>query len=80
MHNLKIIRTRLGITQRALAHGLGCTQGNVANCESGQALLPDLAKKLIDFAGSNGLAITWDHVYGSAPLPELLAQKMVANV
>ncbi|WP_347614357.1 helix-turn-helix transcriptional regulator, partial [Comamonas thiooxydans] len=31
MHNLKSIRERLGLTQQALADGLGCTQGNIGH-------------------------------------------------
>lgn len=71
MHNLKLIRVRLGITQQAMADGLGCTQGNVGHYERGQTMPPDVARRLIDFAGTLGLVIGFDHVYGSTPLPEL---------
>lgn len=68
MHHLKTIRERLGITQQAMADGLGCTQGNVGHYERGQTLPPVMAKKLIDFCASRGLTITFDHVYGDAPI------------
>lgn len=77
MHNLKTIRERLGVTQQALADGIGCTQGNVGHYERGQTLPPDMAQKVIAFAGKSGLAITFDHIYGAAKLPAR-KQKAVA--
>ncbi|MBF5006877.1 helix-turn-helix domain-containing protein [Diaphorobacter caeni] len=71
MHNLKVIRVRLGITQQAMADGLGCTQANVGHYERGQAMPSEMARRLIDFAGTLGLVIGFDHVYGSASLPKL---------
>jgi putative transcriptional regulator len=71
MHNLKPIRERLGVTQRVLAEGIGCTQGNIGHYERGQDFPPDRARLLIDFAGKRGLALTFDHVYGNTLLPEL---------
>lgn len=70
MHNLKPIRQLLGVTQRALAEGLGCTQGNIGNYEKGQTLPPDTAKNLIAFSANLGLAISYDHIYGGASLPK----------
>lgn len=69
MHNLKAIRELLGITQQAMAEGIGCTQGNVGHYERGQTLPPDMARKVIDFASSSGIVLSFDHVYGNAPLP-----------
>lgn len=66
MHNLKSIRERLAITQQVLADGLGCTQGNVANLEAGQALRPELAQKLVVFAKDRGVDLTFDDIYGQA--------------
>jgi putative transcriptional regulator len=74
MHNLKLIRERLCVTQQALAEGIGCTQGNVGHYERGQTLLPEVAAKLIAFAASRGLRIGYDHVYGDMPLPRLQSQ------
>lgn len=71
MHNLKAIRDHMGLTQQALGDGIGCTQGNVGFYERGQELPPDRARTLIDFAAQSGLAITFDHIYGNAPLPPL---------
>lgn len=69
MATIKQIRALLGVTQRELADGLGCTQGNVANYERGQTLPPDAARRLIEFALGRGLALTYDHIYGAAELP-----------
>lgn len=73
MHNLKNIRTSLGMTQQAMADALGCTQGNIGHYERGQTLPPDMARKLIQIATMQGLPITYDHVYGEAvdlpPIP-----------
>ncbi|WP_062362263.1 helix-turn-helix domain-containing protein [Variovorax paradoxus] len=71
MHHLKSIRERLGVTQQALADGIGCTQGNVGHYERGQMLPPNVATKLIAFAAARGLRIGYDHIYGDKPLPEL---------
>ncbi|MGX5661596.1 helix-turn-helix domain-containing protein [Diaphorobacter nitroreducens] len=70
MHNLKSIRERLGLTQQALATGIGCTQGNVGHYERGQTLPPDMARKVIDFAASRGVPLTFDHIYGDGTLVE----------
>lgn len=71
MHHLKAIRAELGITQQAMADGLGCSQGNVVHYERGQTLPPAMARKLIDFCATRGMTITFDHVYGDATLPEV---------
>lgn len=74
VHNLKVIREALGITQQVLADGMGCTQGNIGHYERGQTLPPDAARRLIEFARELGLAIDFDHVYGDAPLPKRTAE------
>jgi putative transcriptional regulator len=71
MHHLKSIRERLGVTQKALAEGIGCTQSNIVHLERGQVLMPDVAARLIRFAAGGGLLIGFDHVYGNAELPQL---------
>ena len=73
MHNLKIIRVRLGLTQQALATALGCSQANVYLYEKGQAVPSEAARKLIQVATDLGLPLTFDHVYGDVALPELVA-------
>jgi len=74
MNKIKLIRERLGVTQKALAEGIGCVQGNVGNYENGQTVPPASAKRLIAFAESRGLALTFDHIYGDADLPEIEPQ------
>ena len=72
MSNIKSIRDRLGLTQAGLAEGIGCTQGNVGHYEKGQTVPPEMAKRLIGFALTRGLDLTFDHIYGDAELPELI--------
>lgn len=79
MHHLKAIRAQLGITQQAMADGLGCTQGNVVHYERGQTIPPATARKLIDFCAARGLPITFDHVYGSSTLPTLTPASEVSH-
>ena len=64
MSNFKSIRERLGVTQLVLAAGMGCTQGNVSFYEKGQTIPPDAAKRLIEFAATQGHAITFNDIYG----------------
>lgn len=64
MSNFKSIRDLLGVTQVALASGMGCSQGNVSFYEKGQTIPPDAAKRLIDFAATLGHTITFNDVYG----------------
>jgi putative transcriptional regulator len=72
MSNIKAIRERLELTQTALGDGIGCTQGNIGHYERGQTLSSPMAKRLIDFAAERGLVLTFDHIYGDSPLPELI--------
>lgn len=69
MSTFKMIRDRLGLTQSALAEGIGCTQGNVGHYEKGQTVPPEAAKKLIAFAASKGVTVTYEEIYGPADLP-----------
>ena len=64
MNCIKTIRDKLGMTQRALAHVLGMTQGNVAFYERGQAVPPQVARRLIGYARSQGHALGYEDVYG----------------
>lgn len=75
MHAIKAIRSRIGATQQAMASGIGCSQGNIANYERGQNLPPEAARKVIEYAESRGLTITFDHVYGEAPLPDFVPDR-----
>jgi putative transcriptional regulator len=69
MNSIKSLRARLGVTQEALAAGIGVTQGNVSNYERGQQVPPDVARRLITYAHGLGHGVTFDDIYG--PLPEL---------
>lgn len=73
MRPIQVIRTRLGVSQVQLAAELGCTQANVSYYERGQTIQPDVAKRLIAFAKSRGLALSYDHVYGAADIPQMRA-------
>lgn len=77
---LKPIRARLGVTQSAMAEALGVTQGNIYFYERGQMIPPAVAAKLIDFAKSKNVALSFDDIYAEyrvgtedapdAPAPE----------
>lgn len=68
---IKSIREKLGVTQSAMAEGLGCTQANVSFYERGQTVPPDAAKRLIAFAKTLGHEVTFDDIYRdvSEPIP-----------
>lgn len=72
MNTFKPIRERLGMTQSAIGEALGVTQGNVSFYEKGQTIPPTVATRLIAVARERGLPLTFDHVYGAAPIPELV--------
>ena len=72
MSTIRTIRDRLGLTQAALAEGIGCTQGNVGHYEKGQTVPPEMARRLIAFAATRGVSITFDDVYGE-PIPQAKA-------
>lgn len=71
MNTIKTIREHLGVTQEALAEGMGCTQGNVGHYERGQTVPPNAAKKLICFAKSLGQDVTFDDIYGAPDLAHM---------
>jgi transcriptional regulator with XRE-family HTH domain len=71
MRPIRAIRRRLGVTQGELAEALGVSTTNVCFYERGQTVPPARAALLIAYAVSRGLALSFDHIYGSAPLPEL---------
>lgn len=76
MSQIQSIRKRLGWSQSALAAVMGCSQSNVSFYErKGQTVPPDAAKRLIERAKEEGLAITYDHIYGCAELPPAPAQE-----
>lgn len=74
MNSIKSIRARLGVTQQALAKGLGVTQGNVSFYERGQTVPPPVAERLIEYAKGRGVLITFNDVYSNKPAkPERLS-------
>jgi putative transcriptional regulator len=70
MNQIKILRARLGVTQDAMAAGLGVSQANVSLYEKGQQVPPDVARRLITYAHELGHAITFNDVYGLPELPQ----------
>ena len=74
MSNIKTIRDRLGLTQTALANGLGCSQGNIGHYENkGQTMPPDVARRLIAFAAGRGQSVSYEDIYGVPKLAPALA-------
>ena len=71
MNTIKIIRTRLSMTQQELAAVLGMSQGNVAFYERGQVVPPAVAGRLISYACAHGCAIGYEDVYGVPPPYEI---------
>jgi putative transcriptional regulator len=69
MHRFRAIRLKLGVSQSAVAKALGCAQPNISFYERGQTIPPEVARKLIDYAVSLGMPLTFDLIYGDAPLP-----------
>lgn len=71
MTPMRAIRLRLGVTQAAMATGIGCSQPRIVAYERGDEIPPETARKLIAYAQSIGLALRMDHVYGGERLPEM---------
>jgi putative transcriptional regulator len=67
MNNIQAIRARLGVTQKAMAEALGCSQANVSFYMQGQVMPPDKALRLITFAKEKGVEVTLDDIYLSKP-------------
>lgn len=69
MSTFKAIRQCLGVTQAEMSRALDMSQGNISFLERGQTVTPEVAKKLIAYAASVGVTLSYDHVYGAADLP-----------
>lgn len=69
MNAIHAIRKKLGVTQAALASGIGVTQGNVSFYEKGQTVPPHVAERLIEYAATHGVALTFDQIYRPEPTP-----------
>ena len=79
MNKLKLIRIHLGVTQAALGQVLGCVQGGIFAYETGRDMPRKRALKLIEFAATKGCSLSFDHIYGNLPLPEMVAKDEVAD-
>jgi len=67
MNTILHIRKSLGVSQVELARAVGRTQGAIYFYESGTTVIPpDVARKLIEFASSRDLHLTFDDIYGAA--------------
>ena len=69
MSTIKSIRERLGVTQAALAEGMGCTQANISFYENGQTVPPERAEALIAYALTLGKKLTFNDIYASSEPP-----------
>lgn len=64
MNPIRRVRTDLGLTQKELAEAIGMTQPNITFYEKGvQTMPPAAARKLIDFAASVGMVLTYEDIY-----------------
>ncbi len=70
MSRFQDIRRLLDLTQEEMAEVLGCVQSNVSFLDRGQTITPDVARSLIAAGEALGLSLTFDQVYGAAPLPQ----------
>lgn len=82
MNRMRIIRARLGVTQEALSVGIGCTRMNVSYYERGQTVPPMAACRLISYAASLGVKLTYNQIYGDEelPSPRVLPRREPAKV
>lgn len=71
MNAVYSIRKKLGVTQATLASGIGVTQGNVSFYEKGQTVPPHVAERLIEYAATQGVVLTFDQIYR----PELAGEE-----
>ena len=70
MTTVKSIRERLGVTQAALAEGMGCTQANISFYENGQTVPPERAEALIAYALTLGQKLTFNDIYAPSAFAE----------
>lgn len=69
MNRMRLIRARLGVKQQDLAEALGCNQSNITRYERGQTIPPGVACRLISYAKSLGVRLTYNQIYGDEELP-----------
>jgi putative transcriptional regulator len=65
MNTISVIRKRLCLTQAGMAQELGVSQATISNYERGQTVPPDVAKRLIAYAGGVGLPLSYNDIYAA---------------
>jgi putative transcriptional regulator len=60
---IKSIRSRLGLTQRALADAINVSQQAISTYEQGRELPPKVSARLIAYAESKRLRVRFDDIY-----------------
>ena len=63
------IRNLLALTQVEMAEAIGCSMSNVSFLDRGQTITPTIARRLVSAAAELGVELTFDHLYGTEPLP-----------
>ena len=63
MNTIFSIRKELNVTQAQLAEALGVSQGNVSHYEKGQKIPPVVAARLINFAMTKSIKLSFDDIY-----------------
>lgn len=64
MNKIKQIRKELGMGQVEFALAIGAKQPSISYYENGlHQIMPDVAGRLIAFAGSKGIKVTFDDIY-----------------
>lgn len=66
MNKISQIRAQLGVTQQAMAQAMGMSQGNISFYENGQTIPPHAADKLIKYAATFGIPLTYDLIYDAS--------------
>ena len=64
MNAIKKVRKELGMGQAEFAQAIGIKQPSISHYETGlHQIMPDVAGRLIAFAGSKGIKVTFDDIY-----------------
>lgn len=69
MSRFKAIRELIGASHAELSRALEMSSPNVSYMDRGQTVMPGTATKLIAYAATKGVALSYDHIYGDEPLP-----------
>lgn len=70
MSQVRTIRAKLRKTQCEIAAAIRVTQGSVSAYENGRPIPPPVAARLIEYAASNGLSLTFDDIYSAGTRAE----------